>query len=141
MKDIEITFNAESTSRRRRSSETPKINISITFYSVDDSVTPISPSELTEQIESSVETGLQSYDGTAIDSSETPTVSVQDPQGELIFNQIRSMLKSRSFGKFQNEMHHIQNYMNSDEPVLNWVEFIKKCCHYLPINRCYLDLL
>ena len=84
VKDIEITFNAESTSRLRRSSETSKINVSIAFYSVDDSVTPISPSELTEQIESSVETGLQSYDGTAIDSSETPTVSVQDPQGKLI---------------------------------------------------------
>ena len=99
MKDIEITFVVENTSRRRRSSETPKINVSITFYSIDDSVTPVSASELTDEIESSVETGLQSYDGTAIDSSETPTVSIQDPQGKLILDKTLFMLKSRSFVK------------------------------------------
>ena len=86
MKDIDITFVAENTSRRRRSSEAPKINVSITFYSIDDSVTPLSASELTNEIESSVETGFQLYDGTSIDSSETPTVSVHDPQGKLIPN-------------------------------------------------------
>ena len=99
MKDIEITFVAENTSRRRRSSEAPKINVSITFYSNDDSVQPLSASELTNEIESSVETGLQSYDGTSIDSSEPPTVSVQDPQGKFILNKILFMLKSRSFVK------------------------------------------
>ena len=51
---------------------------------MDDSVPPLSGSELTDKIESSVETGLQSYDGTAIDSSETPTVNFEDPQGKLI---------------------------------------------------------
>ena len=60
---------------------------------------PLSGSELTDKIESSVETGLQSYDGTAIDSSETPTVNFEDPQGKLIFNKIVFMLKSRSFVK------------------------------------------
>ena len=85
MKDIEITFVIENASRRRRSSETPKTNVSVTFYSIDDSVTTVSATELTETIELSVETGLQSYEGTIIDSSETPTVTVQDQQGKCEF--------------------------------------------------------
>ena len=85
MKDIEISFVIENASRRRRSIETPKINVSVTFHSIDDSVTPISLSELTETIELSVETALQSYEGTVIDSSETPTVTVQDQQGKCGF--------------------------------------------------------
>ena len=85
MKDIEITFVIENASRRRRSSETPKINVSVTFYSIDDSVTTVSATELTETIELSVETALQSYEGSVIDSSETPTVNVQDQQGKCEF--------------------------------------------------------
>ena len=82
-KDIEITFvkNTEGL-RRRRSSETPKIDVSVTFYSAEDSDVPVTVSELEENIESSVEAGLQTYEGTIIDSSEPPVVTVQDLQGK-----------------------------------------------------------
>ena len=85
-KAIEITFASEESSRRRRSLGTPKINVSVTFYSTNDSDEAITVSELAKNIESSVETGLQSYDGSIIDSSEPPIVSVQNLQGKFIKN-------------------------------------------------------